>query len=73
MKTKNRFVIFTMIIIIIIITKNPLKGQETTFPAISFGASYTGDMVSNFKGGIKTGTTYLGMATITCRFRFGKS
>jgi len=65
MKIKNRFVDFTMIIII---TKNPLKGQETTFPAISFGASYTGDMVSNFKGGIKTGTTYLGMATIHAGF-----
>ncbi|MCE5332059.1 MAG: carbohydrate porin [Bacteroidales bacterium] len=65
MKTKNRFMIFMMIIII---TKNPLKAQETTLPAISFGASYTGDVVSNFKGGIKKGTTYLGMATIHASF-----
>ncbi|MDR0982794.1 MAG: carbohydrate porin [Culturomica sp.] len=31
----------------------------------TFGASYVGDVVGNFSGGIKTGTTYLGMANIT--------
>ncbi len=34
----------------------------------SFGAGYTGDMFANFSGGIKTGTTYLGMATINAAF-----
>ena len=30
----------------------------------SFSASYTGDVVSNFSGGIKTGTVYLGLANM---------
>lgn len=34
----------------------------------SFEASYTGDAVRNFSGGIKTGNTYLGMASITIGF-----
>ncbi len=32
--------------------------------AIESGASYTGDVVNNLRGGIKTGSAYLGMATI---------
>jgi porin len=39
--------------------------KESTF---SFSASYTGDLVSNFSGGIKTGTTYLGLANIKVGF-----
>jgi porin len=34
----------------------------------SFQASYVGDFVSNMRGGIKTGTCYLGMANITADF-----
>ena len=34
----------------------------------TFEASYTGDLVSNFKGGIKTGTTYLGLANLKAGF-----
>ncbi|MDR1679650.1 MAG: carbohydrate porin [Prevotellaceae bacterium] len=34
----------------------------------SFGASYVGDVVGNFSGGIKTGATCLGMAAITVGF-----
>ena len=33
-----------------------------------FQASYVGDVVSNFSGGIKTGTTYLGLANIKGSF-----
>jgi len=33
-----------------------------------FEASYIGDVVSNFSGGIKTGTTYLGLANIKAGF-----
>ena len=36
--------------------------------AFSFKASYTGDLVSNFSGGIKTGTVYLGLANIKTDF-----
>lgn len=31
-------------------------------------ASYKGDFISNFRGGIKTGTTYLGLADLFIRF-----
>ena len=34
----------------------------------SYEASYTGDLVSNFKGGIKTGTAYLGLANLKAGF-----
>jgi len=33
-----------------------------------FEASYTGDLISNFIGGIKTGTTYLGLANVKAGF-----
>ena len=39
--------------------------QESPF---SFKASYIGDAVSNFSGGIKTGTTYLGLANLKAGF-----
>jgi len=35
----------------------------------SFEASYIGDVVSNFSGGIKTGTTYLGLANVKAGFK----
>jgi len=39
--------------------------KETYF---KFEASYIGDIVSNFSGGIKTGTTYLGLANLKVGF-----
>jgi len=36
--------------------------------ALSFKASYTGDLVGNFSGGIKTGTVYLGLANFKMDF-----
>lgn len=36
--------------------------------AFTVGAAYVGNAVSNFSGGIKTGTDYLGMATIRVGF-----
>ena len=41
----------------------PLKNSAQN-QSVTFGASYTGDVVSNLSGGMKTGTTYLGMATL---------
>lgn len=32
--------------------------------AVSFGVAYTGDLLSNFSGGIKKGTAYLGLAEL---------
>jgi len=39
--------------------------------SFSFSASYTGDIVSNFLGGIKKGTSYLGLANVDGRFDTG--
>lgn len=36
---------------------------------VTFGASYTGDWVNNLRGGIATGSAYLGMATLTADIR----
>lgn len=38
-----------------------------------FTASYTGDVVSNFSGGIKTGTVYLGLANLKADFKTEKA
>lgn len=45
----------------------PLSAQKKFW---SLEATYTGDLVSNFTGGIKTGTTYLGMATLNAGVDF---
>lgn len=39
--------------------------------AFEFGASYTGDFLSNFSGGIKRGTAYLGLAGINLSLNTG--
>lgn len=39
----------------------------------TFNASYVGDVVSNFSGGLKTGTDYLGLANIKAGFDFEKT
>jgi porin len=45
------------------------QGQITENKSpFSFETSYIGDIVSNFRGGIKTGTTYLGLANIKAGF-----
>lgn len=43
------------------------NAEEEQLP-ISFRATYTGDFVTNVSGGIKTGSTYLGFATISADF-----
>lgn len=43
------------------ISQEPETSKESPF---KFSASYIGDIVSNFCGGIRTGTTYLGLANI---------
>ncbi len=44
--------------------------QENPF---TFSASYIGDLVSNFNGGIKRGTTYLGLANLKAGFDMDKA
>ncbi len=46
------------------------KSKESAW---QYNASYTGDFVGNMSGGIKTGGTYLGFATIGIGFDFEKA
>ncbi|MDD4992034.1 MAG: carbohydrate porin [Paludibacter sp.] len=46
------------------------NAKESSF---KFQASYIGDLVSNFSGGIKTGTTYLGLANLKAGFNTEKA
>ncbi len=50
-----------------------VAAQEKTNESLCFGATYTGDLVTNIKGGIKNGTAYLGMATIYTGFDTAKA
>lgn len=43
-------------------------GDNDRASALQLNASYKGDLVSNFRGGIKTGTTYLGLADLFLGF-----
>ena len=45
-----------------------MVAQEKTNESLHFGAAYIGDLVTNINGGIKTGTAYLGLATIDAGF-----
>ena len=51
-------------------TTNSISAQSDTTKnkAITFGFSYIGDVVHNFRGGIKTGTTYLGLINVLADF-----
>lgn len=49
----------------------PLYAQDALYEkdnAFSFEASYIGDEINNFSGGIHTGSSYLGMANLRLRF-----
>lgn len=57
----------TLILICLLLT-NRVSCQETrpeNEPVFSFNASYIGDVVTNFHGGIKTGSRYLGLANFS--------
>ena len=42
--------------------------ENSKVSPLKFNASYVGDIVSNFSGGIKKGTTYLGLANLKAGF-----
>jgi porin len=65
-----RFKAFLILFVIITQTLSTVQGQvsnkeESPF---QFSASYIGDLVSNFSGGIKRGTAYLGLANLKAGF-----
>ena len=62
--------IFTLTIYITFFTNviNSENNVVNQSKPLEIGASYTGDLVSNFVGGIKTGTTYLGLINVAADF-----
>ena len=48
----------------ILLSMHELSMAQKNDPALQVSASYTGDLVGNFKGGIKSGVTYLGLADL---------
>lgn len=57
-------------LIICLLSTEQIKAQEPhpdESPIFNFNASYIGDLVTNYSGGLKRGTTYLGLAN----FRVG--
>ena len=46
----------------------PSNAQEKSTKTLQLGGTYIGDVVSNLNGGIKSGITYLGMATVNLDF-----
>jgi len=71
MKITVTFMIFGITSIIHSIVANAQTNEPAKEPAISFKASYIGDVVSNLSGGIKAGTVYLGLANIKGDFNTG--
>ncbi|MBN2788484.1 MAG: carbohydrate porin [Paludibacteraceae bacterium] len=64
---KKRFWIISLLALLFL-TGNAQTDSSQNTSAFSYTASYTGDMVNNLNGGIKTGTNYLGMAHIGLGF-----
>lgn len=65
-----RKLLFTSVILTLLASFPVLAQEVTPKPsgAFTFSASYVGDLVSNFKGGIKKGTNYLGLANLKIGF-----
>ncbi|MBP1663029.1 MAG: Carbohydrate-selective porin OprB [Bacteroidetes bacterium] len=70
MRLINKSVFAAVLISIFSITGLSAQEADTVKNSspFTFEASYIGDLVSNFSGGIKTGTTYLGLANIKTGF-----
>lgn len=65
MKVKNIF--YIIFVISLVGFQSNIMAQKKS-SALQLGVSYTGDLVSNINGGIQSGTTYLGMATLSAGF-----
>lgn len=67
------FVMAACLAVAVSVAAKTATTPDTTPPAekenpLTFGASYTGDMVANLSGGIKRGGTYMGLANLTLHF-----
>ncbi len=61
----NRILLFTLLLAIF---SNAIAQNQIKNSPFSYGATYTGDIVSNIMGGIETGTVYLGMMNVSLGF-----
>lgn len=59
---------FVMLLLPIAIKGFSKTAEEGKLAALKLNATYKGDFVSNFSGGIKTGSTYLGLADLYVSF-----
>ena len=62
-----------LIIFILLCIDNFAQKPLSTFSSLSFNATYIGDVVNNFSGGIKKGTTYLGLVNAKLDFNTEKA
>lgn len=68
MKKRNKLLIIGAYILVNFnAAQAQVKSTKSESP-LNFKASYKGDVVSNFRGGVKTGTTYLGLANLKAEF-----
>lgn len=58
-------ILMNMLVLNNAIAENQAESESSAF---QFSADYTGDLLSNFRGGIKPGTNYLGLANINLSF-----
>jgi len=66
----KKFIILILIVFFVFVNSRNAKAQiERKFSdAFNFNTSYVGDLVYNFDGGIKTGSTYLGLLNLDLGF-----
>ncbi len=67
MKVSREILYPVMLLLISLPLYSRGEGEEGSVPLI-LGAAWTGDFVTNLTGGLKRGSCYLGMATITAQF-----
>ena len=66
----KRFIILFFIVFFVFVNSKNVKAQNKRkfSKAFDFNISYTGDLVYNFDGGIKTGGTYMGLLNLNLGF-----
>lgn len=70
---KSKFIIVCVLAVLNLPEIQAQTVSSQIEPALNFEASYIGDLVSNISGGIKNGTTYLGLANFKAGFNTEKA
>ena len=68
MSTVKKLILYILFILISISQSKAQDSSSVRSKPFSFEASYIGEVASNFTGGIKAGTTYLGLANLAAGF-----